>query len=938
MTASEPGRGAFYDEVVELRIHGVSGTPPESMLDDPRPRRVAGDESGRIFRRTDPVVAELHGGDRRIVEAFHWGRFTAGSASRALWLLLLPFALVNLARYALLMPADLRRKQDKAADLVLRLLGLVLTLTIVITVAYIALDLGARQCGSSPACVDRNTWFGWFVDRSFGVRVLVASLAPGAVIALIWWFGRQSFSSEPPGPKRERRTENGSLADLMFWRGAASAPVQRAAHVMAACALLGALALGILGSPRAWLAAHRGADEVVYFGLFGLCAAVGLYALLLVVRNQRPSLDNAVPDRMGWDAIRLPPLVKLVRILVAAPAAAVCVLWVAWQLDNREPDRSQAVTGLEIAANIAAAITALMLIALLLICAGTAFLSATAQELRGRTPGAPVPRAFKPFWFGLGAWMVAALAATFAWGFSTAVVFWTAKALGSPVLDDTAVTASGGRVLIELPASYWTGALLWGVLTAVMAVMLLPLAAWLLRRRITLVVLLVAGAVAAAGVGVLTYDGSDLVSDQAEWLILAGVLAGAALALLFVAARKDGIPAAADGDYDRPGGENLGRARGKVARAWRTALARYRYHHALGTVAVIGGVLVIAAGGFAAWRVLDPRQRAEPPALLREAATGWFGTLGVTVVTAIAAGLVVLGISTWRKPSLRTTTGILWDLVSFWPRLAHPLCPPPYGGRAVLGVAVRAAQLTHAFDARRVVLSGHSQGGVIAVAACAVLGEQADNDDDLPHREDGSGLDPATARETLDRLALATYGSQLQFIYARLFPSYLGFQRLRQLYTDVMGGQWRNAYRWTDPLGGPVLSWPGSRSPVTYGPCVTQWTGMSCGAAQCEGHPAEEARLTGPDGLEYVSWRIGPDVRLRDPDVIVENAMQPRSPMRGHSGYYSDPVFDALIADLADPPRGGPPACPPAAPGHPKEAAAPGIHADAMKERGLRSS
>jgi hypothetical protein len=47
---------------------------------------------------------------------------------------------------------------------------------------------------------------------------------------------------------------------------------------------------------------------------------------------------------------------------------------------------------------------------------------------------------------------------------------------------------------------------------------------------------------------------------------------------------------------------------------------------------------------------------------------------------------------------MRTTTGILWDLVSFWPRLVHPLCPPPYGGRAVLGVAVRSMSPAQASD------------------------------------------------------------------------------------------------------------------------------------------------------------------------------------------------------------------------------------------------
>ena len=55
-------------------------------------------------------------------------------------------------------------------------------------------------------------------------------------------------------------------------------------------------------------------------------------------------------------------------------------------------------------------------------------------------------------------------------------------------------------------------------------------------------------------------------------------------------------------------------------------------------------------------------ERQEPPAVLRAAADIWFGPIGVTVVATIAAGLLALGIATWRTPALRHTTGILWDL------------------------------------------------------------------------------------------------------------------------------------------------------------------------------------------------------------------------------------------------------------------------------------
>src|SRR5688572_27728390 len=99
---TDPGFFGPEPQVIELRVHGVSGTPPEAMLEDPFPRQVAGDDVGRFFRRGEPIRVE--GFPDRDVEAYHWGRFTSGSPTRALWLLLLPFAVVTLPRFALLLP------------------------------------------------------------------------------------------------------------------------------------------------------------------------------------------------------------------------------------------------------------------------------------------------------------------------------------------------------------------------------------------------------------------------------------------------------------------------------------------------------------------------------------------------------------------------------------------------------------------------------------------------------------------------------------------------------------------------------------------------------------------------------------------------------------------------------------------------------------------
>src|ERR1700741_391018 len=88
-------------EYVELRIHGVSGTPPVDMLDSPLVRQVAGDEDGRFFRPVDAAGEEICAPDGHVVEGYHWGPLTSGTWRQALWLVLIPFGLVNGAYFLL---------------------------------------------------------------------------------------------------------------------------------------------------------------------------------------------------------------------------------------------------------------------------------------------------------------------------------------------------------------------------------------------------------------------------------------------------------------------------------------------------------------------------------------------------------------------------------------------------------------------------------------------------------------------------------------------------------------------------------------------------------------------------------------------------------------------------------------------------------------------
>ena len=89
--------------VTELRVHGVSGTPPEQMLDQPADliKRVGGAVKAGFWRRWYPGGSTRDEPDQRHLEAYAWGQLTSGPATRALWLLLLPFTLVNVAHWML---------------------------------------------------------------------------------------------------------------------------------------------------------------------------------------------------------------------------------------------------------------------------------------------------------------------------------------------------------------------------------------------------------------------------------------------------------------------------------------------------------------------------------------------------------------------------------------------------------------------------------------------------------------------------------------------------------------------------------------------------------------------------------------------------------------------------------------------------------------------
>ncbi|MFJ7987213.1 hypothetical protein [Streptomyces sp. NPDC096351] len=709
---------------LELLVHGVGGATPQDMLDDPRTVRITGDRTAAMHRRAEDLDAEDHPeryAARPVPEAYVWSNLTSGDGARALWLLLLPFMVANLAHW-MRPPSRGRPGLVRLYGVLVRLVALTLTVLLTAAACEVALDLTAWQCAASAACTDAYSWLGFLSEArggwwsAPGRRLALAALVPTLLVGLLWYLSNRTWSAyeaqrpptgydEPGAPSSAGSADTESadrgdegpgpvgprpaLGRPGFWYGRRLVARLRAAHT-AAGFLTVAAALATAAARHD--ATAPGAGAVLGRALLAAVAALALLVLWVVCRRGRS--ERRLDFRVERALVSWLPGASLAVLALAVLYAG----WArpGWTSAGALPGNNAAFGGLTLAQG--ALVVALGVVAVLL------------QRPRadsGRT-------ALR----GLGgpavAMLACALAGVMSGGVAQRVADW---------LDGPATPGMGDRgprigppVLLSWQAS---------VIPVLLLLLLVP----------------------------------------AVLLAVRTVLAGRRLRALVEA----DYAAADERDPVRTGQIAAGRARASLTDSAPVLVG-----------VVSGATLLLGAGSVAgAWasgnvpgRAFDGAHPAIASlATATQAIGSWMIGFGFLL-------FVTWGRRAYRDASARRTIGILWDVGTFWPRAAHPFAPPCYAERAVPDLTWRMSSWTRSTGGR-LVISGHSQGSVLAAAAVWQL-------------------PPATR----GRVALLTYGSPLERLYGRWFPAYFGPEALRGLNRTVHC--WTNLHRATDPIGGPV--------------------------------------------------------------------------------------------------------------------------------------
>ena len=878
--------------VLEIRVHGVSGTPAQDMLGVGATEvgQVAGDRLTGLYRcKGDATPHGVTVPPFVAVEAYSWGALTSGAAGflgwarRAAWLTLLPFALGNMAYWAR-PELDTTAPVRKATAIVVRLACLLLTLLLVAGVSLIGIDLVAWQCfrGGTLVCSSLPSAL-HFLDRppwdTASRRVLVGSLLPLLMLVGLWFLSRQSLAryEEVVAKTTPRLGSQFVLRRQRMWAGGDRTGRLQLLHLAGGvCVVImsGTFPLGLFdGSGQQPALAGLGVAAAVAEILVAIAVALGYKDGIDFPGTQAGNIGRGRRlARFAWWVV----VCLLIAYVLLLGTSSDVVLW-----EQAGPLRGHNVVvgGLLflLVAGVGWLIFAadhpwwsLLVPAALLGISGAVFLRwwvvATVLVIvlfalgfwfqhRRADPDPVKPRA----WTGAGTAVLLGGSVWIAAVFTTSTVVLAADWLNggvqsvadlqsgfredaspgaraaqlqarSPALTATGpVVVRGGAVSVDdtgvvtvysgtvTASSLRSVRVIEGIKHLVPGLDLTSGAVFVADPPVTLV----DSCVGAGGdvpscadpgsLGSRSYPAGEYVASGAvessgalliraaddgvrvhvetadipqEPLIVPQVLIWFALAMPFwlvavivVAvvnflvfrrrARTDVFRQTKVDGIDRLLVEASGKARMAAGFTHRTE----RLLGLVGTATVVAALAVIvgASTGAPPWQDYG-RLRA-------------VANVGLWLAVGVSAGLVAVGARMRTSQSARRAVGVLWDLSTFWPRVAHPLGPPCYAERVVPEVVSRVRWA--AAQGANVILSGHSQGSLIAVAASSQLGD-----------------------EQTKGLRVVTYGSQVRTWYGRIFPGVLGPAAIGNLPLSEAAGFATAAPDAPDP-GGPGSAFPG---------------------------------------------------------------------------------------------------------------------------------
>ena len=759
-------------------------------------------------------------------EAYSWGglaRTTPGGGTGAVgkaiaivaqigWTLLLPYGLANVGYWTRnLSDADGGTDQrwgDRmraatnprgaprpgAGASTVRVFGLALTVFMVVTVCEISMDLVATQCYESgeKVCGNLPGLFNGLATHSLAVRLAAMSLVPVALLLGLWWLSSITRSRyeratlEVDAVQADPSGDAGGplLGRLGFWQGDRMVGGLVYIHL--------ATGFAVVAFALAWPALFGSGSRCEDFDDWGACvdqiggsrsatstffilvllAAVGVLvaAVVLIVRGNRRMPDLTAHDQAvnGSAGGRRDPQTMWLWVVAAT---VLVITEVGLLTTTPRIDESGPLLG----------VNALPTVVLgLLVC-----LVVSALVLRVNRLGS---------WF---AWSLAACLVVLAFAEQTwlrAVVIALALliaaatllslVLGSKKAEPPAVQAGRPEVM---PRCYvaWAGGgpgvMLGAALfaqTVLSSLTVLLVGDWLNGSLSARTLLPGTGAGAVRPVSTTDCEGpcpdDPLLSVPLPYVLL-GTAVLLTLLLVLLAALvaywigrpkphehapvqdaggrnpSAGGPVTAGGTSQAP----VPMSHRKVRRARRFARLAHRAEKLLGlfvalsTASVLAAVIATAAG----W--LQPGTGSGAFTWLRAYDVA---TSASVLVAAAALAALVKGAGSGEKRPL----GLVWDLMAFLPRAAHPFAPPCYAERAVPELTDRInwwfspeGRTSVGGQRRRgskVIVSAHSLGGVLAVASLLQLRWK-------------SG-----PRE----IALLTYGSQLRAYFGRIFPELLG--------------------------------------------------------------------------------------------------------------------------------------------------------------------